>query len=255
MTFELYVYIFSYLNVYDMLMTARVNKIFRQVIIYKNEKWHSICFNEIYNFALYYFYKKTEINCVHCLLCRVINFEEIIDNNVEKYNEMCYSYYNLFMIIMNKLSWSYGREMECICDEKFEISKICMVPKCICFEKYTSLLLEWFPKINENSNYNIKSLIRYTTLCCNYIYEKKGIIYGENILENKYKPEKTRLKEIMQISITSTSMCEMCYFHFDEKEILWIDECILYKCHLMMSDRDCYCGLMEICKKCRSELK
>ena len=46
----------------------------------------------------------------------------------------------------------------------------------------------------------------------------------------------------------------MCYEHFSENDILWIDECILYQCHLMISEENCTCGLMSICKVCRKKL-
>lgn len=224
MTKNIFTNVFLFMNFHDILNMTKVNSFFRSILINDNNRWHSVCFNEIYNFVLYNIFKKTEINCLFCLLEKIIKFEENIDYIVERYNEMYKMYYKLFILIMNEYS-QMCKKIKCICevDDVYNMSKICSSSECLCIEKFKLTLKEWFPNLENISFYKYNSLIEHTLLYCKYIQKEKYI-------------------------------CEMCYEHFEENDILWIDECILYKCHLMVSEENCTCGLMSICKVCRKKL-
>lgn len=224
MTKNIFTNIFLFMNLDDILTMIKLNRFFRSMLINDNNRWHSVCFNEIYNFVLCNVYKKTETKCLCCLLEKIMKFEEHIDYITERYNEMYDIHYKLFILIMNECSQIYKR-ITCVCkvDDTYSMSKICSSSKCLCIEKFKLTLKEWFPNLENISSYTYDSLIKHTLLYCKHIQKDKYI-------------------------------CEMCYEHFSENDILWIDECMLYQCHLMVSEENCTCGLMSICKACRKNL-
>lgn len=225
MTLEIYMHIFSFLDLCEFLIASKVNKLFRFAIINDNNRWYSMCFNEIYDNVLYLSCRKEKRDyCLYCLTHNVLRYEEIIDYNIERNSELFSSYYMLYIKTMEKLLVDKKKgKNECKCEEKYELSKICKSSECICTQRLKNMLLNMFPQLENMSKYNYDSIIKYTLSCID--------IRNEIVV------------------------CEMCYDHFEENEILWIDECILYKCHLMAGDEgNCTCGLMSICKECRMNL-
>lgn len=217
-------HIFLFLNYYDVLKIIKVNKKFRSMIINDNKRWYSICFNEIYEIVLTLLCKNEKLDCIYCLFYNMTKYEGIIDSFIERKNELYNSYYILYLKTLEELFKMQKKitENKCECELKYEKLRICTSNECICKSLITNMLSIMFPEFENMSNYNCNSIIKYILLCCNI---KKDIC-----------------------------ICEFCHIHFEENEILWIDECILYKCHLMVSDENCTCGLMSICKECRKKL-
>lgn len=272
---ELCIYVFQFMDWLDMSIFAMVSKKTRQfIIIENNERWKHICFHGVYDISFNYFCVKST-NCMYCLLCNMIGFEEIIDNIVETKNEYFTSHYCLFVNVMKHLLTKY-KNTTCTCEKKHNLLEICGSPKCECYGKHVALLSKWFPQMNGASKYNTSSIIKYiaqhnannniSSLCTtciklittNNIYickncNKQVTACGDTctaLCYGKCHHCDTELLDICKICRKKNIRCDWCEVHYNKSEIKWIDECFIYECHLNIDSGPCAHSDIPMCESC-----